>query len=96
MHSPTTSHWSQLKRVLWYVKGALHFGMRFRKSSSNLHAFCDSDWGGCPNDRKSTTGFAVFLGSNLILWVCKKQRTVAWSFAEAEYKALANVSIEVT
>ncbi|XP_019163485.1 PREDICTED: uncharacterized protein LOC109159829 [Ipomoea nil] len=97
MHSPTTEHWAMLKRVLRYVKGTLHFGLFIRPSSSvAVHAFSDSDWAGDPADRKSTSGFAVFLGGNLISWSCRKQRTVARSSTEAEYKALADVSAEVT
>ncbi|XP_019150324.1 PREDICTED: uncharacterized protein LOC109147141 [Ipomoea nil] len=55
----------------------------------------DSDWAGCPVDRKSTSGFAVFQGSNLVSWLSRKQRTVARSSTEAEYKALADVAAEV-
>ncbi|XP_019173252.1 PREDICTED: uncharacterized protein LOC109168725 [Ipomoea nil] len=97
MHSLTTEHWAMLKRVLRYVKGTLHFGLFIRPSSSvAVHAFSDSDWAGDPADRKSTSGSAVFLGDNLISWSCRKQRTVARSSTEAEYKALADVSAEVT
>ncbi|XP_031106254.1 uncharacterized protein LOC116010901 [Ipomoea triloba] len=97
MHAPTTEHWAMLKRVLRYVKGTLHFGLRIcRSTSDTIHAFSDSDWAGDPGDRKSTSGFAVFLGSNLVSWVCRKQRTVARSSTTAEYKALADVAVEVT
>ncbi|XP_019153833.1 PREDICTED: uncharacterized protein LOC109150378 [Ipomoea nil] len=95
--SPTTADWAVMKRVLRYVKGTLGMGLCIRKSESlALHAFSDSDWAGNPDDRKSTSGFAVFLGSNLIAWSCRKQRTVARSSTEAEYKALADVATEVT
>ncbi|XP_031095206.1 uncharacterized protein LOC115999498 [Ipomoea triloba] len=47
-------------------------------------------------DQKSTSGFVVFLGSNMVSWVCRKQHIVAWSSTEAEYKGLANVVVEVT
>ncbi|XP_031131869.1 uncharacterized protein LOC116033254 [Ipomoea triloba] len=96
MHAPTISHWEQLKRVLRHVNGTLTFGVRIRNSmSKEIHAFSDSDWVGCPEDRKSTSGYDVFLGTNLVSWVCKKQRTVARSSTEAEYKALADVCAEV-
>ncbi|XP_031120351.1 uncharacterized protein LOC116023488 [Ipomoea triloba] len=93
MHDPTTSHWEQLKRVLRYVKGTIDFGLCIRKSvSQEIHAFSDSDWAGCLEDRESTSGNAVFLGSNLVFWVCKKQRTIVRSSTnKAEYKDLADV-----
>ncbi|XP_019182730.1 PREDICTED: uncharacterized protein LOC109177743 [Ipomoea nil] len=70
MHAPTIAHWEQLKRVLRYVKGTVNFGLRVRQSSSReIHAFSDSDCDGCPEDRKSTSAFVVFLGSNLMSWV---------------------------
>ncbi|XP_019175783.1 PREDICTED: uncharacterized protein LOC109171107 [Ipomoea nil] len=69
MHAPTTTDWASLKRVLQYVKGTLNLGLRISRSTSmDIHAYSDSDWAGDPNDRKSTNGFAVFLGSNLISW----------------------------
>ncbi|XP_019161149.1 PREDICTED: uncharacterized protein LOC109157764 [Ipomoea nil] len=64
--------------------------------TSDIHAYSDSDWAGCPINRKSTSGYAVFLGSNLISWVSRKQHTVARSSTEAEYKGFADVAAEVT
>ncbi|XP_019151951.1 PREDICTED: uncharacterized protein LOC109148672 [Ipomoea nil] len=96
MHALTVSHWVQLKRVLRYVKGTITYGLRIHKSVTNdIHAFSDSDWTGCSEDRKSTSGYVVFLGSNLVSWVCKKQRIVARSSTETEYKALADACAEV-
>ncbi|XP_019196346.1 PREDICTED: uncharacterized protein LOC109190335 [Ipomoea nil] len=97
MHSPSTADWVALKRVLRYVNGTLHLDLKITSSLSlDTHAYFDSDWAGNPDDRKSTSGFAVFLGTNLILWVCRKQCTVARSSTEAEYKGLVDVSAEVT
>ncbi|KAK2990485.1 hypothetical protein RJ640_011652 [Escallonia rubra] len=56
----------------------------------------DQDWAGCPNTRRSTTGFCTFLGSNCISWSAKKQATVARSSTEAEYRALASTAAEIT
>jgi len=49
-----------------------------------VEAFSDADWAGSPMDRKSTTGYCLFWGGNLISWKSKKQDVVARSNAEAE------------
>ncbi|XP_019196315.1 PREDICTED: uncharacterized protein LOC109190296 [Ipomoea nil] len=97
MHAPTTVDWAALKRVLCYVNGTLNIGLHVSASNSlDIHAYSDSDWAGNPDDQKFTSGFDIFLGKNLISWVCRKQRTVARSSTEAKYKGLADVSAEVT
>ena len=79
-----------------YISGTVDFGLRIVPSRSNLvSAFSDADWAECSDDRKSTGGFAIFLGSNLISWSARKQATVSRSSTEAEYKALANATAEV-
>ena len=96
LHSPTTIHWSTVKRILRYVCGTLNYGLKIKRSKSMMaSAFSDADWAGCPDDRRSTGGFAVFLGENLVSWTARKQATVSWSSTEAEYKALANATAEM-
>ncbi|XP_043687442.1 uncharacterized mitochondrial protein AtMg00810-like [Telopea speciosissima] len=97
MHRPTVDHWAVVKRILRYLKGTINNGLALdRTTSMTLSAFSDADWAGCVNDRKSTGGFAIYLGSNLISWSSRKQATVARSSTESEYRALANAAIELT
>jgi histone deacetylase 1/2 len=73
LHSPSLVHWLAVKRIIRYIKGTIKNGLHIRKSDSMVvSAFSDADWAGCPDDRRSTRGFAVFLGSNLISWSARK------------------------
>lgn len=60
---------------------------------SHLQA-TDADWAGCPGTRRSTSGFCIYLGDNLISWSAKRQPTVSRSSGEAEYKGVANAVAE--
>jgi hypothetical protein len=96
LHSSIDLHMAAVKRILWYIQGTLSIGLKFHRSSSlALSAFSDADWAGCPNDRRSTSGFAIFLGTNLVSWSSRKQQTVSRSSTEAEYKTLANATTKV-
>jgi transposase InsO family protein len=89
LHNPTSVHLTAAKRVLRYLKGTVDFGLHYTKGSLQLNGFCDSDWAGSPDDRKSTTGYGIYLGPCLISWAAKKQAVVAKSSTEAEYRSMA-------
>jgi hypothetical protein len=60
-----------------------------------MSGFSNADWVGCLNDRQSTEGFAIFLGSNLMSWSARKQPTVSRFSIEVEYKAIVNATTEI-
>jgi hypothetical protein len=60
-----------------------------------VSGFANADWVGSLEDRRSISGFAIFLGTNLVSWSARKQQTVSRSSTEAEYKALANATTEI-
>jgi hypothetical protein len=96
LNAPTTLHYTAVKRILQYVKGTIDLGFRITRSSSMvISGFAYADWVSCLDDRWSTGGFAIFLGSNLVSWSACKQPTVSRSSTEAEYKALANATAEI-
>ncbi|KAM2210837.1 hypothetical protein ACFX1S_021369 [Malus domestica] len=63
--------------------------------SNHIMAYTDVDWAGNALDRKSTTGFCMFVGGNLVTWKSKKQTMIARSSAEAEYRAMAATACEL-
>jgi hypothetical protein len=97
MHDPREPHYMLIKRILRYLHGTLDHGLHLCPTDvSTLVAYSDADWAGCPDTRRSTSGFAVFLGDNLVSWSSKRQPTVSRSSAEAEYRAVANTVAETT
>jgi hypothetical protein len=67
MHDPREPHLTTAKRILRYLQGTLNHDLFLRRTStSDLIIYTDADWAGCPNIRRSTLGYAVFLGDNLI------------------------------
>ncbi|XP_070043134.1 secreted RxLR effector protein 161-like [Nicotiana tomentosiformis] len=88
MEDPTSTHLKVARRILRYLKGTIDFGL-FYSSSSDFHlmGYCDSDYTGDIDDRKSTTGFVFFLGDSVIYWTSKKQSIVTFSTYKTEYIA---------
>lgn len=91
MHDPRELHLVSAKRILRYLQGTLGHGLVIpRTAPSELVVYTDADWAGCPDTRRSTSGYAVFLGASLVSWSSKRQHTVSRSSAEAEYRTVAN------
>jgi hypothetical protein len=96
MQEPRDTHWIAVKRILRYLKFTSdHVFSIYRSSSHSLIAYLDSNWAGCPDDRRSTSAYYTFLERNLLSWNSKKLPTVSRSSTESEYKALANASAEL-
>ncbi|KAJ4713761.1 Retrovirus-related Pol polyprotein from transposon TNT 1-94 [Melia azedarach] len=90
MQNPSQVHFGAGRRVLRYLKGTHDFGIWFKPEAElNLFGYVDSDWAGCIDDGKSTSGYAFSVGSGMFSWCSKKQDVVAQSTAEAEFIAAA-------
>ncbi|XP_070007278.1 uncharacterized mitochondrial protein AtMg00810-like [Nicotiana sylvestris] len=97
MHAHKDSHMDAAMRVVRYIKGIAGLGLfMLADGSTELSAFCDSDWGACVETRKSVTGYMVKFGQALVSWKSKKQSTVSRSSAEAEFRSMASTVAEIT
>ncbi|KAK4354915.1 hypothetical protein RND71_027109 [Anisodus tanguticus] len=95
MHNPMEEHMHALKRIVRYIRGTLEYGLHLYSSSvSKLVTYMDANWASCPDTKRSTSGYCVFLGDNLISWSSKRQATISRSSAEAEYRVVDNVVSE--
>nr|GEV23930.1 uncharacterized mitochondrial protein AtMg00810-like [Tanacetum cinerariifolium] len=97
LQRPTTLHMKALIKVLRYVKLTTSQGPFFPTNNNlQMTVFCESDWASCTFSRRPVTGYGIFLGSSLISWQSKKQLMISRSSTEAEYRALAYTTCEVT
>jgi hypothetical protein len=97
MHDPQEPHLTAMKRILRYLQGTPDYSLLLRRSSSSdLVVYTDADWAGCSDTRRSTSGYAVFLGDNLVFWSAKRHTVVSRFSAEAKYRAVANGVAEAT
>nr|GFB90897.1 ribonuclease H-like domain-containing protein [Tanacetum cinerariifolium] len=95
MHEPREPHLAALKRILCYIRGTLDFGFHlYSYITISLVGYTNTDWAGCLSTRRSTSGYSVFLGDNLLSWSFKCHHTISRSSAEAEYQGVANVIAE--
>jgi hypothetical protein len=96
MHTSTVFHLNLVKRILHYLKGSTGRGIVMTNHGhTQITGYSDSDWAGNAIDRKSTTGFCMFVGGNPVSWRSKKQHVVARSSAEAKYRVMASAACEL-
>ena len=96
MTSPCDSHWEAVVRILRYIKSAPGKGLLFEdQGHEHIIGYTDADWAGSPSDRRSTSGYCVLVGGNLVSWKSKKQNVVVRSSAESEYRAMATATCEL-
>jgi hypothetical protein len=97
MQDPRESHLMAMKRILCYLRGTPDYRLLLHRSrSTDLVVYTDADWAGCPDTCRSTSGYAVFLGDNLVSWYANRHTVVSRSSAKAEYHAVANGVAEAT
>jgi hypothetical protein len=101
--NPGPAHLEAAKRVFRYLKQTVDLHLEYSPravpdfpiAENQLWGYVDSDWAGCPDDRRSTSGYVLMLNGAAISWRSKRQSVHALSSAEAEFIAASSVVQEV-
>ncbi|KAH9135158.1 hypothetical protein AeRB84_019310 [Aphanomyces euteiches] len=92
-HDYNTSHWRMAKRVLKYLQGTKHLGIKYDEgASARPKAFSDAVFANDKQDSKSITGSVIIMGGGAITYMSKKQSLVGQSTTEVEYIAAAETA----
>ena len=101
--NPGNVHLEQAKRVFRYLSKTASLHLEYSPSAvpgspvadNQLWGYVDSDWAGCPDTRRSTSGYVLMLNGAAVSWRCKRQSVFALSSAEAEFIAASSMVQEV-
>ncbi|XP_071704708.1 secreted RxLR effector protein 161-like [Rutidosis leptorrhynchoides] len=97
MQSPKKYHLEVVRHILRFIKGTLRRGVMFKKGGEcKIVGYCDADYAGDHDTRRSTTGFVFLLRDGAVSWCSKRQPTVSLSTTKAEYRVAAMEAQEVT
>ncbi|GAV57758.1 hypothetical protein CFOL_v3_01294, partial [Cephalotus follicularis] len=81
-------HWVAVKKVLRYLKRTRDFMLTYRRAEDlQLVRFSESDFAGCQDNRKSTSGYVFMMADRAVSWKSAKQALIASSTMQAEFVA---------
>ena len=66
MARPGSMHWTAVERIMRYLKSTLDVKLCLGGANIVLSGYCDADYAGDTNDRKSTTGYMLKVGSGAV------------------------------
>jgi hypothetical protein len=94
MVEPKRAHWTT-ENILRYLRGTIEYGLRYAQGDGvKLMGYTNVDWAGNAVDKKSTLGCCFSLGSGVVSWLSRKQKSIALSSVEAEYIATSMAGCE--
>jgi len=86
---PTDEHIKAAKHIFRYVNRTRNLGLFYPYTTTNaIDVYVDSDFAGCHDTRRSTSGYIVLFNNCCVSWLSKKQASVTKSTTEAEFVAM--------
>ncbi|RVW30670.1 Retrovirus-related Pol polyprotein from transposon TNT 1-94 [Vitis vinifera] len=93
LSNPGMDHWKKAKRVMRYLQRTKDYMLTYRRSSHlEIVGYSNSDFAGCLDSRRSTSGYIFMLAGGAVSWKSVKQTLVASSTMEAEFIACYEAS----
>jgi hypothetical protein len=86
---PQPAHWQAVKRILRYLKLTMHIGIIYSGKDTSIATYCDSDYAGDLDTRRSTSGTVSLMNGGPITWNSSTQTVTALASTEAEYMAMS-------
>jgi len=88
---------NDVKHILKYLNGSINQGIYYKSNAktNGLQAYCDADFAGDQETRRSTTGYIIYYGGEAVSWCSRRQPIIALSSTEAEYIAAAECCKEL-
>jgi hypothetical protein len=84
--NPGLDHWRAAKKVMRYLQGTKDYMLMYRRTNNlEVIGYSDSDFAGCIDSRKSTSGYIFLMAGGAVLWRSAKQTLTATSTMEAEF-----------
>ena len=94
--NPKESHVLTVKRIFKYLIGTQYVDLWYpNRDNFELVGYFDANFAGCKIDRKSTFKTFQLLGTKLISWFSKKQKSIALSTAESKYMATGSCCAQI-
>ena len=93
MANPGKRHWQAVKHILRYLKGTASKCLRFGNSELSIDGYTDSDYAGCVDTRRSTSGYVFLFAGAAVSWRSCLQRCTSSSTTEAEYVAISSACV---
>ena len=100
MDGATKQHWKYLLRIIKYVLGSKEKKLRYKLKKKKIkdmtiQGFCDSDYAGDRDTRKSVAGYVIYIFACMVAWKSKSQKLVALSSSEAEYISISEITKDI-
>ncbi|GAA0161871.1 hypothetical protein LIER_18089 [Lithospermum erythrorhizon] len=95
LSNPNIDHWKVVKRVIRYLQRAKDYMLACRRSDKlEIIGYSDSDFDGCLDTRRSTSGHVFLSAGGAVLWKSVKQSLIADSTMEAEFIACHQAKVQ--